>query len=117
MLPPEELSLLPNVHNPVVNVGILDMQPLGESLQAEVLSVLRVQAAVRAPPFSVEMASALLATWREAHNPDDRLRTCTRAADAVIAMAEAGLPPEQIRRYALSHVRFVTTSRDAAALM
>jgi hypothetical protein len=103
------------------------MQPIGESLQAEVLSVLRVQAAVRAAPFSVEMVSALLATfnsvWRQAvqeadaHNPDDRLRICTITADAVIALAEAGLPPEQIRRYALSHVRFVTTSRDAAALM
>lgn len=103
------------------------MQLSGDSLQAEVISFLRVQDTLRASPFSAETVSTLLATfnsvWRQAvqdadtHNSDDRQRICTMAADAVIALAEAGLQPEQIGRYALSHVRFMTTSRDAAKVM
>lgn len=97
------------------------------SLQVEVSSFLRVQEALVGHQFSPETASALLATfnliWREAvaengaHNVDDRRRICVMAADAVISFAKAGLQPEQIRRFARSNIRFMTTSREAAAVM
>ena len=103
------------------------MQLGGDSLQDEVSSFLRVQDALRASPFPAERVSALLATfdavWRqavhetEADNPDDRQVICTVAADAVIALAKAGVQPSDIQRYALAHVLFLTTSRDAGLVM
>jgi hypothetical protein len=39
------------------------------------------------------------------------------AADAIIAFAEAGLQPEQIRRFARSNLRFMGSAREAAAAM
>ena len=98
-----------------------------ESLTGEVASALRVQEAacsLRLPP---EMSSMLMITfnlvWREAlvesgaKNLEDRQRMCSMAAEAVIAFAKAGLQPEQIRRFARSSLRFMATSREAAAVM
>ena len=88
--------------------------------------ILRVEEAVRGMKLSPEIASLLMMTfhlvWREAlvesdaQNVDDRQRICGMAADAVIAFAKAGLQPEQIRRYALSNLRFMGSARDAAAM-
>ena len=103
------------------------MQLSGDSLQDEVSSFLRVQEALRASPFPAETVSALLATfdsvWRHAvhqtqvDNPDDRQVICTEAANAVITLAKAGVQPRDIQRYALAHVLFLTTSRDAGLVM
>jgi hypothetical protein len=97
------------------------------SLGAEVAAVLRVQEAVRGMKLPPEIASLSMMTfhlvWREAlvesdvDDVDDRRRICGMAADAVIAFAQAGLQPEQIRRFARSHLRFVGSSREAAAVM
>ena len=98
-----------------------------ESLTGEVASALRVQEAVRSMHLPPEMASLLMITfnlvWREAFveagpcKVNDRQRICAMAADAVIAFAKAGLQPEQIIRFARSNLRFMATSRDAAAAM
>ena len=97
------------------------------SLAGEVESALRVQDAVHGMHLPPEIASLLMMTfhlvWREAlvnsavDNVDDRRRVCETAAEAVIAFAQAGLQPEQIRRFALSHLQFVSSSREAAAVM
>jgi hypothetical protein len=50
-------------------------------------------------------------------NVNDRRRICALAADAVIAFAKAGLQPEQIIRFARSNLRFMRSSREAAAAM
>ena len=93
----------------------------------EAESALRVQDAVNGMHLPPEIASLLMMTfnlvWREAlvesdvDDVDDRRRICGMAADAVIAFAKAGLQPEQIRRFARSHLRFVGSSREAAAAM
>ena len=98
-----------------------------ESLTGEVSSALRVQEAVRSMHLPPEMASLLIITfnlvWREALveaglcKVIDRQRICAMAADAVIAFAKAGLQPEQIIRFARSNLRFMATSREAAAAM
>ena len=97
------------------------------SRAGEVASALRVQEAVRSMHLPPEMASLLMITfnlvWREALveagpcNVNDRQRICAMAADAVIAFAKAGLQPEQIIRFAHSNLRFMATSRQAAAAM
>lgn len=48
-------------------------------------------------------------------NVDDRQRICSLAADAVIALAKAGLQPERIRRFARSNLRSMRSTREAAA--
>ena len=103
------------------------MQLSGDSLQDAVSSFLRVQDALRAAPFSAETVSALLAlfnsVWRQAvqetqvDNADDRQVICIEAANAVIALAKAGVQPRDIQRYALAHVLFLTTSRDSELVM
>ena len=100
---------------------------MSASLTGEVASALRVQEALRSLHLPPEMASTLMLTfnlvWREAllesgaRNVDDRQRICAMAADAVITFAKAGLQPEQIRRFARSNLRFMSTSRQAAAAM
>ena len=97
------------------------------SLTVEVASALRVQEAVRSMHLPPEMASLLMITfnlvWREAlvevgsSNVNDRQRICAMAADAVIAFAKAGLQPDQIIRFARANLRFMATSREAAAAM
>ena len=97
------------------------------SLTGEVASALRVQEAARIMHLPPEMASLLTITfnlvWREALveagpcNVNDRQRICAMAADAVIAFAKAGLQPEQIIRFARSNLRFMRSSRQAAAAM
>src|SRR5688572_28477822 len=97
------------------------------SLAGEVAAALRVQEAARSRGLPSEMSSTLMFTfhlvWREAlvesgaRNVDDRQRLCAMAADAVITLAKAGLEPEQIRSFARSNLRFMATSRQAAAIM
>ncbi len=97
------------------------------SLSAEAASSLRVQEALRCMCLPPETASILMIAfnlvWREALiemgpcNVNDRRRICELAADAVIAFAKAGLQPEQIIRFARSNLRFMRSSREAAAAM
>ena len=98
-----------------------------ESLTLEVASALRVQETVRRMHLLPEKSSMLMITfnlvWREAliesgaRNVEDRQQICAMAADAVIAFAKAGLQPEQIIRFARANLRFMATSREAAAAM
>jgi hypothetical protein len=100
---------------------------MNASLRDEVASALRVQEAVSNMHLRPEIASLLMMTFhlvcREAVaeygalNADDRRRMCGLAADAVIAFAKAGLQPEQIRRFARSHLRFMSSGPEAAAAM
>jgi hypothetical protein len=97
------------------------------SLTAETESALRVHEAVRSMRLPPETASILMIAfnlvWREALietgpcNVKDRHLICALAADAVIAFAKAGLQPEQIIRFARSNLRFMRSSREAAAAM
>jgi hypothetical protein len=97
------------------------------SLAGEVESALRVLEAARSMHLPPEIASLLVMTfnvvWREAlvssavDDVDDRRRLCEMAAAAVIAFARAGLQPEQIRRFGRSHLRFMGSAQEAAAVM
>jgi hypothetical protein len=63
------------------------------------------------PPTATLLRSTLEAVWREVANDlgeaeDQQVATCKTAADAIMALAEAGLQPEQIKRLTLSKIRF-----------
>ena len=97
------------------------------ALQDEVMSFLRARGEVCAALLADGSLSHFLpafdAVWRqavhetEAHASDELQVICTRAADAVIALANAGVQPLDVRRYALAHVLFMTTRRDSDLLM
>jgi hypothetical protein len=69
------------------------------------------------------LLATFMVVWRDAVDelgvvePEDCQRLCAMAADAVIAFAKAGINPEQIRRFARSNLRFMSTRGDAAAAM
>ncbi len=97
------------------------------ALQDEVMSFLRARGDVCAALLAEGSLSHLLpafdAVWRQAvhetdaHTSDELQAICTRAADAVIALANTGVQPLDVRRYALAHVLFMTTRRDGALMM
>ena len=92
-----------------------------ESLQDEVMSFLRVREGLCEASLSGVSLSHLLAAfdsvWRQAvdenqvDSADDRQTICELAADAVIDLANAGVKPQDIKRYALAHVLFMTLPR------
>ncbi len=98
-----------------------------DALQEELTSFFRVRDALGAALLSETSLSQLLdafdAVWRravhetEADTSEDRQAICTRAADAVIALAKAGVQPVDVARYALAHVLFITAKRDSDLLM
>ena len=84
------------------------------------------QDAARSMHLPPESASTLMLTyywWLEpllqsgVPNLDDRQRICAMAADSVIVFAKAGLHPERVRQLARSNLRFMGSSREAAAVM
>jgi hypothetical protein len=105
----------------------IDMYLDGGPLTPETASFLRVQEALQPMDLPYETVTTLLAAfmvvWRDAADElgavesEDRQRICALAADAVIAFAKAGLQPEQIRRFARSNLRFMSTRVDTAAAM
>jgi hypothetical protein len=63
------------------------------------------------PLTVILLRSTLEAVWREVANDlgkaeDQQIATCKTAVDAIVALAEAGLQPEQIKRLTLSKIRF-----------
>ncbi len=97
------------------------------ALQDEVMSFLRARGEVCAALLADGSPSHLLPTfdavWRQdvqqtdAHTSDELEAICTRAADAVIALANAGVQPLVVRRYALAHVLIMRARRDSALMM
>ena len=98
-----------------------------DTVQDEVMSLLRVRDDLCAASLSATSLSDLLAAfdavWRqavqetEADSSDDRQAICAIAADAIIVLGKAGVRPIDVRRYALAHVLFVTTRPDSASIM
>lgn len=65
------------------------------------------------PALLTHLLAALDTVWRQAvHenevNSSDDHQFITLAADAILALANAGVKPEDIKRYALAHVLFMT---------
>jgi hypothetical protein len=89
-----------------------------ESLQDEVMSFLRAREELceaSLPGTSLpQLLSIFDSVWRQAaHENDvtsseDRQTICSLSADAIIALAKAGVHDNDIRRYALAHVLFMT---------
>jgi hypothetical protein len=89
-----------------------------DSLQDEVMSFLRAREELCEASLSATALSHLLSVfdsvWRQAahesevSNSEDRQTICSLAADAILALAKAGVHPNDIRRYALAHVHFMT---------
>lgn len=85
-----------------------------DSLQDEVTSFLRVRERLFEAAFSAHLLAAFDSVWRQAVHEydvvraDERETICTLAADAIITLARAGVRPENIQRYALAHVLFMT---------
>ncbi len=66
------------------------------------------------------LRSTFDAVWREVANDvceteDEQITTCNAVADAIVALAEAGLQPEQIKRLALSKFRFSLARKPLSA--
>lgn len=90
-----------------------------DALQDEMTSFLRVRERLFEAAFSNSSLPHVLAAfdsvWRQAVHEydvvraDERETICTLAADAIITLARAGVRLEDIQRYALAHVLFMTT--------
>jgi hypothetical protein len=95
-----------------------------ESLQDEVMAFLRAREELCEASFPATSLSQLLSifdsVWRQvAHEnemtgTEDRHTICSLTADAIVTLAKAGVPPPEIRRYALAHALFMTRPRVTA---
>jgi hypothetical protein len=88
-----------------------------DSLQDEVMSFLSAREELCEASSATSMSHLLsvfdsvrrqAAYENEVTNSEDRQTICSLAADAIIALAKAGVHPKDIRRYALAHVLFMT---------
>lgn len=89
-----------------------------DALQDEVVAFLRARERLFEAAASDSLLPYLLAAfdsvWRQAVHEyevvraDERETICTLAADAIITLAQAGVEPLDIQRYALAHVLFMT---------
>lgn len=89
-----------------------------DALQDEVVAFLRARERLFEAAASDRLLPHLLAAfdfvWRQAVHEyevigaDEREMICTFAADAIITLAQAGVEPKDIKRYALAHVLFMT---------
>ena len=102
----------------------VDTRPAENALQSEVIAFFHAHLSVQEAPFDASIVASLLVVfdkvWREVANESfktesERAEICDAAVNAVIALAEAGLQPEHIKRFAMSKLRHALAGQCAGA--
>ena len=90
------------------------MSASADALPPDGISILHAHQSLQEAPFDPGTVKLLRATFDAVgqmakdlcENEGERIAASNAAADAIVALAEAGLQPEHIKRLALSGVRF-----------